>query len=170
MTTTGRKDPVRPLTARTARRLVSQESVQDTYQMRGKLPEPTVCPACGAVFHRGRWTWGAHPPDAYQHRCPACSRVRDAYPAGSLTLSGPYLASHRDELLRLARNEETAQRGDHPLARIMAVEHSRDHLTITTTDLHLPRRIGEALRRAHGGELTVDHEKRAYLVRVAWTR
>ncbi len=43
-------------------------------------------------------------------------------------------------------------------------------MTITTTDLHLPRRIGEAFRRAYDGELTIDHEKKSYLVRVTWTR
>jgi hypothetical protein len=52
----------------------------------------------------------------------------------------------------------------------MAIEDHRDHVTITTTDLHLPRRIGEALHRAHDGALTVDHEKQSYFVRVAWNR
>jgi hypothetical protein len=27
----------------------------DAYQAKGKLPEPTVCPQCSAVFHEGRW-------------------------------------------------------------------------------------------------------------------
>lgn len=170
MTTNERNQGVRPPTPRKARMILSQESVQDTYRLRGKLPEPTVCSECSAVFRKGRWTWAARPPDAGERRCPACSRIRDKYPAGSITISGPYFASHRDELLRLARNEEAAQQADHPLSRIMAVEDRRDRVTITTTDLHLPRRIGEALHRAHDGELTVDHEKQAYLVRVAWTR
>jgi hypothetical protein len=52
----------------------------------------------------------------------------------------------------------------------MAIEDHPDRVTITTTDLHLPRRIGEALHRAHDGELTIDHEKQAYLVRVSWSR
>jgi hypothetical protein len=34
-----------------------QEDEHDTYNMQGKLTEPTVCPTCGAVFHKGRWTW-----------------------------------------------------------------------------------------------------------------
>ena len=32
-----------------------QEVVHDSYRSRGKPGEPTACPDCGAVFHRGRW-------------------------------------------------------------------------------------------------------------------
>lgn len=171
MTSKGRTQATKPRTPRKGLHVVlSQDSRHDTYRLRGKLPEPTVCPECTAVFHKGRWTWGTRPADAHEHPCPACNRIRDKFPAGWITISGPYLASHRVELLGAARNEETAQRADHPLSRIMAVEDHPDRVTITTTDLHLPRRIGEALRRAHNGELTIDHEKGAYLVRVAWTR
>jgi hypothetical protein len=170
MTSKGRTQGAKSKASGRNRTIVSQESVHDTYQIRGKLTEPTVCPECGAVFHKGRWTWAARPADAREHRCPACSRIRDKYPAGSITISGPFAASHRAELLGQARNEETAERADHPLARIMAVEEHPDRVTITTTDLHLPRRIGEALRRAYDGELSIDHEKQSYLVRVTWSR
>ena len=41
-----------------------------------KLPEPTICPRCGAVYHEGRWQWMAHPPeDAHDETCQACHRV-----------------------------------------------------------------------------------------------
>jgi hypothetical protein len=33
------------------------ERVHDPYRIRGKLPEPTVCPKCGAVFLDRRWQW-----------------------------------------------------------------------------------------------------------------
>ena len=40
------------------------EWVHDPYQSKRKLPDPTVCPQCGAVFHQGRWTWLTRPESA----------------------------------------------------------------------------------------------------------
>ena len=43
-----------------------EEHRHDPYKARHKLPEPTVCSQCGAVFSEGRWQWvdkaaeGAH--------------------------------------------------------------------------------------------------------------
>jgi hypothetical protein len=36
------------------------------------------------------------------------------------------------------------------------------------SDIHLPRRIGEALRRAHRGELDFHYEEGGNLLRVSW--
>ena len=62
-----------------------EEHEHDTYRLPGKLTEPTVCTECGALFHKGRWTWGARPPGAAEILCPACMRIRDKYPKGRLT-------------------------------------------------------------------------------------
>ena len=57
-----------------------QEYQHDTYKLRGKLKESTLCTECGAVFHKGRWTWEAKPDGACEIVCPACMRIRDKYP------------------------------------------------------------------------------------------
>ena len=67
-------------------------------------------------------------------------------PAGWLTLEGPYVARHQDELLGIARHEAEAERPEHPMHRIMDIESRTNAIEIATTDIHLPRRIGEALR------------------------
>ncbi len=67
-----------------------RERVHDPYKTRLKLPEPTVCPQCGAVFHKGRWTWDDRPPEAKEEFCQACRRINGKYPAGILTLSGGF--------------------------------------------------------------------------------
>lgn len=151
-------------------RAVQEEYQQDGYKARGKLAEPTVCPACKAVFHKGRWTWAPEPKGAHQETCPACHRIHDKYPAGHLTLSGPFLEADQDEILNLIRNEEKKAKAEHPLRRVMAIEKRNDGFVITTTDTHLPQSIGSALRRAHGGELELQYAKDQYLVRAAWTR
>ena len=58
------------------------ERVHDTYKLRGKLAEPTVCSECGAVFHDGRWQWISRPAGAHEVACPACQRIKDRFPAG----------------------------------------------------------------------------------------
>jgi NMD protein affecting ribosome stability and mRNA decay len=147
-----------------------REHEHDTYKSRRKLPEPTVCPECGAVFHRGRWAWGERPPQAHETHCPACLRIRDRYPAGYVTLSGPFLEQHEQEILGLARNIEAREKAEHALKRIMAVQHENGKILITTTDMHLARTIGDALYHAYEGEVDYEYTDEANILRVSWER
>ena len=104
----------------------------DAYRMKGKLPEPTVCPKCNAVFHEGRWQWSVAPMVAHHEICPACHRQEDDFPAGYVTLDGPFLSEHHDEILRLIYNKEEHERAEHPLKRIMAVKKQG----VVTCDYH----------------------------------
>jgi len=146
------------------------ERVHDPYKTRHKPPEPSVCPVCHAVFKGGRWQWlESWPTDSHKEICQACRRIRDNYPAGLVTMNGDFVKTHRVEVLRLARNEEKAERDQHPLHRIIQVEERPGGVVVSTTDIHLPRRIGEALRRAYKGRLELHYEKESCLVRVNWT-
>jgi hypothetical protein len=142
----------------------------DPYQAAGKYAEPAHCETCGAVFHRGRWQWGSPLPGGHSVTCPACRRIADKLPAGSLTLEGPFVDAHRDELVHLARNEAERERADHPLNRIMDVDANAARIVVTTTDIHLPQRIGEALKSAYDGELDVRYGEDEYTVRIVWRR
>jgi len=97
------------------------ELVHDTYKSGKKLAEPSRCPDCGAVYHRGRWTWGETPAGAAAATCPACHRIKDEFPAGRVTLKGEFFAAHRDEIVHLVRNRESKERAEHPLQRIIAI-------------------------------------------------
>jgi NMD protein affecting ribosome stability and mRNA decay len=143
----------------------------DPYEARHHLPEPSACPVCEAVFHAGRWTWMDEPPaDAHEELCPACRRARDQYPAGFLRLDGPFAREHSEDLLRLAQSEATVETAEHPLNRIMDIQEDPDGIMITTTDVHLPQRIGEAISRAFHGELDIQYAEEDHLVRARWTR
>jgi len=147
-----------------------RERVHDPYKTRLKLPEPTVCPECGSVYHAGRWQWSDAPAGAHEERCQACHRLHDKYPAGELTLHGGFVKKHRDEIVALARHTETRENAEHPLHRIMDIADTEDGLSITTTDIHLPRRIGEALFDAFAGDLDFHYTEETYFIRVSWTR
>lgn len=146
------------------------ERVHDPYKTSYKPPEPSVCPVCHAVFQGGRWQWlQSWPADSHKEICQACRRIRDNYPAGLVTMNGDFVKTHRVEVLSLVRNEEKAERDEHPLHRIIAVEERAGEVVVSTTDIHLPRRIGEALRRAYKGRLDLHYEKESCFVRVNWT-
>jgi hypothetical protein len=144
----------------------------DPYHAQAKLAEPTACPACRAVFHNGRWQWMATPADAHAALCPACRRIKDSVPAGIVTLSGEYVRTHRDELLHSIRAQEQAERAEHPMNRIIELVDAGDsaRIEVTTTDIHLPRRIGEAIERANRGVLREEYDEDGYFVRVDWHR
>lgn len=147
-----------------------EEVGHDPYHARSKPREPAVCPQCGVVYHAGRWQRMPRPASAHEHLCPACHRIKDGMPAGFVTLSGAFAAEHSAELLRLARNEQEREAADHPLQRIMDISHDKDATVITTTDIHLARRIGDAVAHAFHGKLEVKYSPDEYLVRVNWTR
>lgn len=148
------------------------DHIIDPYQRPGKLAEPTRCPGCGAVYREGRWQWLELPPvGAEETPCPACRRSEDRFPAGEVKLTGAFVQSHKAEILSLIRHNEQAEKHAHPLNRIMAIEdQGAEGLVVTTTDVHLPRRIGEALQHAFHGELRIHYDEHSYFVRIGWHR
>ncbi len=52
----------------------------------------------------------------------------------------------------------------------MGIDEEDDTIVISTTDTHLPRRIGEALHHAYHGELNLRYSKDQQFIRVLWVR
>lgn len=146
------------------------ERLDDAYKLPKKLHEPTVCPKCGAVYHRGRWQWLARPDDAKEVLCSACHRIADDAPAGYIYIDGDFAASHRVELLRMIRQHEQKARAEHPMERIMDVEETLGQTIITTTGVHLARGLGVALSSVYHGSLDLKYSKEDNLLRAYWKR
>lgn len=156
---------------RSGRRIAGRaqrNAFSDPYQTRKKPKEPTACPECGVIYHKGRWQWGAKPEGAHAERCPACQRIADAMPGGIVTVHGDFAKRHKAEMMGLMRNEEAAESSEHPLNRIISIDETDAGLTVNTTDIHLPRRLGEALQAAFDGSLDMRFDDNAYFVRVDW--
>lgn len=147
-----------------------QERIHDPYRTRRKPAEPSFCPVCNAVFKAGRWQWlESWPADSRPEICQACQRIRDNYPAGVVVISGAFVRTHQAEIVSLARNHEQGERARRPLHRIIKIETQPEALIVSTTDIHLPKRIGEALHRAYKGTLNLHYDKESCFVRVNWT-
>jgi NMD protein affecting ribosome stability and mRNA decay len=144
--------------------------VHDPYRSRYKPTEPSVCPQCGVVYQHGTWHWKTAPASAHQHTCPACQRIHDHMPAGFVTLDGRFFEEQREVILNLVHNEAERTRAEHPMERIMDVVIEDGRAVVRTTDVHLARRIGDAVQDAYRGELRVQYAPDEYLVRVHWTR
>ena len=150
-----------------------QEKIHDPYYEGKKYPEGTVCAGCGAIYKEGRWVW---PEDGKKHKaeeetlCPACRRIRDKYPAGVVYLSGGYLSTHKEEIINLVKNiiEKESERS--PLKRLINIEEKDGEIILNFTDDHLARKVGEAVGRAHKGELELKYTEGDKFVTIFWRR
>ncbi len=149
-------------------------SVQDwdAYRDHHAWSDPTECPDCHASFVGGRWRWDAAPPGSAQHRCPACRRIHDQFPAGLVTLGGPWFDAHRQEVMALVQHHAERARQEHPMQRLMPTPTPTQdgETTLATTDMHLAHGLGEALHRAFKGDLSARYERGQTLMRVHWSR
>jgi hypothetical protein len=84
-------------------------------------------------------------------------------------LRGALGRQQKEEIVRLARHQEAAEKSEHPLNRIIEIDEDANGVVINTTDIHLPRRIGAAVERALHGRLNEDFDEGGYFVRVKWT-
>jgi hypothetical protein len=147
-----------------------KEARHDVYRERAKWPEPTLCTDCGAVFVNGRWTWEDAGKNSHTAVCPACRRVDDNLPAGHVEITGDFFDYHRREIINLIRNTESQEKQHHPLERIMHLEAGPSVTRITTTGIHLARRLGEALSKSYKGDLSVQYPDAELSVQVSWHR
>ena len=69
-----------------------------------------------------------------------------------------------------ARNLEQTEKDEHAENRIIAIRESGNEMLITTTDVHLPRRIGKAIEQAFEGKLDIHFDKDGYFTSITWHR
>ena len=65
---------------------------------------------------------------------------------------------------------EEQEKKEHALERIIAIKKESGFTIITTTGIHLGRRIGEALSRSYKGDLSYQYLDSEKGIRVTWAR
>ncbi|MBU5615359.1 BCAM0308 family protein [Geomonas azotofigens] len=144
----------------------------EPYLPKRGLPEGTVCKGCGIVYRNKRWQ--IESASATSHKgdvlCPACQRIVGEDPAGVVTLSGSYLAQHREEILNTVRQQEAKHREKNPLGRIMEIREEDGGIVVTTTEDKLAQKIGRELYKSQRGELHYKWSHDQRMVRVEWSR
>jgi NMD protein affecting ribosome stability and mRNA decay len=147
-----------------------KEKQNDVYVDRQKYSEPTLCIKCNALYINGRWTWQHAGQEVSRAVCPACKRIADNYPAGTIEISGVFYEHHQDEMMNLIMNVEKQEKTQHVLERIMRATRQGNKTVVTTTGIHLARRIGEALARSYKGDLSFQYLDADKGIRVTWER
>lgn len=146
--------------------------LHDPY-LKPRISGPAHCPTCGASCLAGRWGWQSSPTDGQSPEvvtCPACRRIADNVPAGTLTLTGDFIDSHLDEIMNLAINTEKMEKEQHPLERLMRFRKIDNGMVITTTGVHLANRIGHALDAAYKGHSEYRYSDSDVQVSITWLR
>ena len=147
-----------------------KERRKDTYKNISTIPEHAVCKTCGATFLNGHWTWKEREQHFYETICPACKRTEDNYPAGLIEIKGKFYNEHSDEISNLIKNTEKLEKNERPLERIISIRKEIGHIIVTTTGIHIARRIGEALKRSYQGLFSFQYGEGDKSIRVVWER
>ena len=151
-------------------RFIQQKS-HDPYDLGRKYTEGMYCPRCGARYHQGRWRWSEKDNTSGEPQlCPACRRILDNFPAGEIRISGKYVNNHRNEIVNLIQNVIREEEARSPLKKVIDFTLEGDRLTVSLTDDHLARHIGEAVHRAYDGDLAIKYSEGEKFVRLHWHR
>ena len=159
------------------RRNLAEFNATDPYLPRLGPGEVAACTECQALYQRRHWFFDH---DAYVREtmqpttrmvlCPACQKIRDRYAEGQVTLhAGSFLTEHKDEIVRLIRNEEERAKGFNPLERIVELKDSEEGIIVTTTNEKLAQRIGRSVKSAYQGQTTYRWSDPKFLL-VEWER
>jgi hypothetical protein len=95
--------------------------------------------------------------------------VNDNFPAGVVKLHGILWTVPNGRDCPSGAPSRGCRKREHSPNSIIGIEQEDEAIVITTTDIHLPRRIGAAVKRAFHGRLEEDFDDAGYFARVTWT-
>ncbi len=152
--------------------------IPDPYIPRKGLPEPTLCPICGAVYQRKHWSIDEkvalevkRKGKVNSEKCPACRKIEDGFAMGIIDLTGDFVVEHMGDIVNTVRSEERRAMEKNPLERIIRLEKIRTGgIRVETTTDSLALRIGRLLNRAYKGDTRFDWHYGDKSVDIKWHR
>jgi NMD protein affecting ribosome stability and mRNA decay len=148
-----------------------KDDIHDPYFVREGYRDPSICEKCGVLFRNKVFEWTQKvPSNAARMICPACRRIEDGFEGGIVVLEGDFLARHKSDILNTIENTEEAEKKKRPLERIISINDQGSRIELRTTYEHIARRIGEAIRKAFKGDLTLQYPTGEKYARVFWRR
>lgn len=144
-------------------------------KMTRRLPQPTVCERCGAVFTRRTWRWAHGVSHALLARaawsvCPACQQVRRGLYFGRVVIRGAYAAAHEDAVRRRIANVASRAAFTQPQRRVVSAGRSGTVFEVLTTSQKLAHRIVHELKKTFRGRVSYAWSDRDGGLFATWER
>jgi NMD protein affecting ribosome stability and mRNA decay len=122
----------------------------------GRLPEPSLCERCGAVFsgrvwRRDRKVTGALLERSRWVRCPACTQAAAESGFGRVRIRGRYALAHEEPIRRRLANVASRAARTQPERRISTIDRRDDAIEVITTSQKLAHRIVHELKKVFRG-------------------
>lgn len=122
----------------------------------GRLPEPSVCERCGAVFSRRLWRRDRKVTSALLDRarwvrCPACVQAAAESGFGRVVIRGAYALANESAIRRRIANVAARAAHTQPERRISAIDRRDDLIEVITTSQKLAHRIVRELKKTFHG-------------------
>ena len=140
-----------------SRRFARDEKAPRVVKRTGRLPEPTVCERCGAVYRGKTWRAGERSrktqlAGVHWAVCPACRQVAAGEYFGRVVIRGGFADAHDAEIRTRVERVAARARYTQPERRIVSVDRTEDGLEVLTTSQKLAHRIVRALQKCYGGD------------------
>lgn len=144
---------------RSLNRAATRASKTKPVEASGRVPEPSACESCGAIFSKRVWRQGRRVTLAFLERinwttCPACEQVRRATGLGRLLLRGDLAKDEEASIRRRIANVVARATHTQPERRMISIERRGDVTEVLTTSQKLAHRIAREIQKAFGGRVT----------------
>jgi hypothetical protein len=124
-----------------------------------RLPEPSACDRCGAVFVRRVWRRDVARSSDRLGRvrwmvCPACTQVGRGEGFGRILIRGEAARTHAELILLRIDHVGKRAAASQPQRRVVSCDWHGDELEVLTTSQKLAHRIVHELKKVLGGSAT----------------